>query len=123
MLADNRLLTPDQIVTLVHVCNTGLLDGWQNSAIMQPSRSKFARQGRDDAHITLVQSLHDIAFNQAAEVLGRMKRNGRYAFPVGAWLSGWRMRGDDSLSPTIAAVEADAYARGFVDYMNMKVKE
>lgn len=33
------------------------------------------------------------------------------------------MRGDSELSPTIAAVEADTYARGFVDYMNLKVKE
>ena len=123
MLPENRLLTPDQIVTLAHVCDTGLLDGWQNSAIMQPNRSRFARSGHDDAHILLVQSLHDIAHEKAAEMWGRFKKHTRYAFPVSAWLSGWRMRGDDSLSPTIAAVDAITYARGFIDYLNLKVKD
>lgn len=121
MLPENRLLTPDQIVTLAHVCDTGLLDGWQNSAIMQPNRSRFARSGHDDAHILLVQALHDIAHEKAAEVWGRFKKHTRYAFPVSAWLSGWRMRGDDSLSPSIAAVDAVTYARGFDDYLNLKV--
>nr|DAS32315.1 MAG TPA: hypothetical protein [Caudoviricetes sp.] len=123
MLPENRLLTPDQIVTLAHVCDTGLLDGWQNSAIMQPNRSRFASAGRDDSHILLVQALHDIAHEKAAEIWGRFKGHAKYAFPVGAWLSGWRMRGDDSLSPAIAAVDAITYARGFIDYLNLKVKD
>ena len=123
MLADNRLLTPDDILLMMQTVDTGWLDGWQKTVMQKPNPSRFARAGRDDAHILLVQALHDIAHEKAAEIWSRFKGHTKYAFPVGAWLSGWRMRGDDSLSPAIAAVDAITYARGFIDYLNLKVKE
>lgn len=123
MLAENRLLTPDDILLMMQTIDVGLLDGWQHTVMKKQNRSRFARNGRDDAHISLVQSLHDIAHEKAAEIWGRRRNHTKYAFPVGAWLSGWRMRGDDSLSPAIAAVDAITYARGFIDYLNLKVKE
>lgn len=123
MLPENRLLTPDDILLMMQTIDTGWLDGWQHSVLKKPNRSRFAHSGRDDAHILLVQSLHDIAHEKAAEIWSRFKGHTKYAFPVGAWLSGWRMRGDDSLSPAIAAVDAITYARGFIDYLNLKVKE
>ena len=123
MLADNRLLTPDDILLMMQTVDTGWFSGWQKSAMQKPNPSRFARAGRDDAHILLVQALHDIAHEKAAEIWSRFKGHTKYAFPVGAWLSGWRMRGDDSLSPSIAAVDAITYARGFIDYLNLKMKD
>ena len=123
MLADNRLLTPDDILLMMQTIDAGWLNGWQKSVMKKPNRSRFASAGRDDSHILLVQALHDIAHEKAAEIWGRFKGHTKYAFPVGAWLSGWRMRGDDSLSPSIAAVDAITYARGFIDYLNLKVKD
>lgn len=123
MLADNRLLTPDDILLMMQTIDAGWLDGWQKSVMKKSNRSRFASAGRDDSHILLVQALHDIAHEKAAEIWGRFKGHTKYAFPVGAWLSGWRMRGDDSLSPPIAAVDAITYARGFIDYLNLKVKD
>nr|DAU66235.1 MAG TPA: hypothetical protein [Caudoviricetes sp.] len=118
MLADNRLLTPDDILLMMKTIDTGLLSGWQQTVMQKPNRSRFAYYGRDDAHIRLMDSLSEIAYRKASE-LGYSK----YAFPAGAWLAGWRMRGDSDLSPTIAAANAITYARGFVDYMNLKAKE
>lgn len=118
MLAENRLLTPDDILLMMQTIDTGLLSGWEHTVMQKPNRSRFARRGRDDAHIRLMDSIAEIAYKKASE-LGYAK----YAFPAGAWLSGWRMRGDDSLSPAIAAVDAITYARGFIDYLNLKVKD
>lgn len=123
MLAENRLLTPDDIRLMMLTIDSGLLDGWQHSVLKKTNRSRFARKGRDDRHVLIVESLVEIAIDQAAEIWKRWKNSGRYAFPVGAWLSGWRMRGDDSLSPAIAANDAITYARGFIDYLNLKVKD
>lgn len=123
MLADNRLLTPDDILLMMQTVDTGWLDGWQKTVMKNQNPSRFARAERDDAHILLVQALHDIVHEKAAEIWSRFKGRTKYAFPVGAWLSGWRMRGDDSLSPAIAAVDAITYARGFIDYLNLKVKD
>lgn len=88
MLPENRLLTPDDILLMMQTIDTGLLSGWEHTVMQKPNRSRFARAGRDDAHILLVQALHDIAHEKAAEIWSRFKWHTKYAFPVGAWLSG-----------------------------------
>lgn len=79
MLADNRLLTPDDILLMMKTIDTGLLFGWQHTVMKKPKRSRFAYPGRDDAHIRLMDSLSEIAYRKASE-LGYAK----YAFPDGA---------------------------------------